>query len=326
MKKKLYVVGQGIGNMVETVYTFMKLKEHFNDNIDVCYNHRTNIDGSIEKMEFYKIITARYGMETHLATDYVLPDEIKNQYSGQILSVWVQPIQGIPVLAKPTTGYTNEVSRNNSVLQVLGIDDNPNQGMEKFKLDWFKYSWTHKYDVPKYDIIINDGGFQTEKWKRKHYAFWNEVAMELFNSQKYSIAFVGHPTERLLYGDDLTGLNLLDTMDAVANAKLFLCNDSGLYHFASACGVRNLVMFTATNIRKNWNKIFHRSSYVLHTRLGCQPCQVDTWGWSNAFNKCTEFKCCEYPTELFLKFIDAEMEQIAFREAHDFSQAEGDEF
>lgn len=301
--KYLYVVGQGIGNIVETVYTFMQLREYYNNEIDVCYNHRTGIDGSTEKADFYRVITDYYGLELHISHDYKLPEETAKKYEGQITSVWVQPISGIPVIVQPSGTWTNEIVRNNSVLRKLGIQEDPQAGLDVFKLEWLKMRGREPEAVPKYEIILNNGGYNTQKWLRKRYKYWNDISIAL--ASKYVTGAVGRPDEAIKCADDLTYLPLIETMDVIANCDYFLGNDSGLYHFASACGIPGIVMFTATNINKNWHPGFHMSMEPLHTRLKCQPCQEDTWGWSPAFHRCNDYKCCEYEPEMFLRFIEA---------------------
>jgi ADP-heptose:LPS heptosyltransferase len=67
----------------------------------------------------------------------------------------------------------------------------------------------------------------------------------------------------------------LDTLGIIKNCKLFLGTDSGLYHCANALEVKNIVLFTATSIVKNYDNRFHKYSTILgRDDLDCRPCQA----------------------------------------------------
>jgi ADP-heptose:LPS heptosyltransferase len=100
------------------------------------------------------------------------------------------------------------------------------------------------------------------------------------------ICSVGDKREYIKGTVDRTGMSLLDTLGLIKNSKLFIGNDSGLYHCANALSIPNLVIFTFTSTVKNYDKRFHKYSKIIRKDLTCSPCQGTI-----RFNSCEDHGC-----------------------------------
>jgi hypothetical protein len=166
----------------------------------------------------------------------------------------------------------------------------------------FKWKTTLK---KKYDIVLCNGGFDDFQWQRKKYQRWNEVIKVLVD-QGYSVASIGTPCQYVYPAVDMTHLSILESVDLIQNCKLFMSNDTGLYHMANLIGKQNIVVFTATSIEKNYNEYFHAYSYLLHPNLGCS-CQDPRPGTGPRWDRCKHFRCWEFPPQII---IDTALEAL----------------
>ena len=100
---------------------------------------------------------------------------------------------------------------------------------------------------------------------------------------------VGSTREYIEGSVNKTKMDLLDTLGIIANSKVFVGNDSGLYHCANALEVPSVVIFTATSVIKNYDDRFHKySSIVARDDLACRvDCQLNK-AW---IKECSVWKC-----------------------------------
>jgi len=127
----------------------------------------------------------------------------------------------------------------------------------------------------KYDVVIHDGFNKrgSANWKIKSYPYYNEVA-NILVKKGYSVCSIGSKAEYIRDTKDRTGMDLLNSLGVIKSSKVFLGNDSGLYHCANALEVNNVVIFTATSIEKNYDERFHKYSKLVYREdLKCRPCQ-----------------------------------------------------
>jgi ADP-heptose:LPS heptosyltransferase len=152
-----------------------------------------------------------------------------------------------------------------------------------------------------FDIVLNDGYNRSgsANWQIKSYPHYQELAKALMDAG-YSVASVGIKPEYIQGTINSTGLSLLGSIGVVKNAKLFISNDTGLYHCANALGVDNIVLFTATSIEKNYDERFHKHSTIVgRADLSCRPCQA-----GRRWNKdCKTWDCREISVEKIMEKV-----------------------
>jgi len=166
-------------------------------------------------------------------------------------------------------------------------------GAQEEDLLWYGKCNYNKMEE-KFDIVISDGYNRqgSADWSIKQYPYYKEV-VSLLKERSLRICSLGAPSEYVSGTMDKTGLPLLDSLGIIANSKLVLSNDSGLYHAANALGVKNIVIFTATSIDKNFDSRFHKFSTIIgRDDLDCRPCQAGR-GWK----RCKVWDCREIKPE-----------------------------
>ena len=92
----------------------------------------------------------------------------------------------------------------------------------------------------------------------------------------------------------MTGKPLEETLGILAQTRVLVSNDSGLYHCACALGVPVVVLFTFTSVIKNFDKRFHRTACVVGAALDCRKdCHAE-----GRWRKCAcGMKCRDIPVE-----------------------------
>lgn len=157
----------------------------------------------------------------------------------------------------------------------------------------------------QFDIVLCDGYNKRRNkhdWLVKSYAHWKELAQALVN-RGLSVASVGEPDECIQGAVNRTSLSLLDTFGLIKNCKRFISNDTGLYHVACALGVPTIVVFTMSDITKNYDPHFHASAKIATKGLSCQPCQLRERNfWLKNEPRCG-WACRDFPTEEILELV-----------------------
>lgn len=206
------------------------------------------------------------------------------QYIGLVSTIWTkQYINKLPL--RNLTKIT-QLSMSKSEVDTY-MDIARGFGVEEDKIIWhgnclFKSVESH------YDVVIHNGynSIGAANWKIKEYPSYTKVA-KILRKNGVNVCSVGSKKEYLTHTDDMTGLSLLTSLGLVRNAKLFVGNDSGLYHCANALEVPNIVIFTATSILKNYDSRFHKFTTIIgRDDLKCRPCQA-----GKKWNQCKDWKC-----------------------------------
>ena len=141
------------------------------------------------------------------------------------------------------------------------------------------------------DIIICDG-FKNDKWAVKSYPYWDKVA-EAFPDLK--VASVGLKNQYVKSTIDKTDIGFSETLSLIKSCKVFIGNDSGLYHAAAAMRKNGVVVFTATAVEKNHDNNFHSTiTPIVNSEVDCRPCHNRYPGahWIKVGSKC-KWKCRE---------------------------------
>ena len=243
-------VSWGLGNSIESCFVGLQAYQRYG-HVDFQY-----IPSGLfhdDKMAFFKVIAKHLGGKctTHL----------EGEYDHVIDAIWRQIPQ-------------NEVEQHVQVCKhnQLYCDRADGAISEVLPIDWPQFRGSDfNNDLIKWDIVLCNGSANDPIWINKRYHRWCEVVEEL--STDYSIACVGKPDEYISGAVNMTDLNIYETFDLISKAKLFMGNDSGLYHFANAIGKPNVVVWTMTSPEKNRHPVFHKTSFPVYPTSHCFPCQ-----------------------------------------------------
>jgi len=279
-KRILFCTGEGIGNTIQCIPVIRTLKEVLGYEIDmwhafgvfpvphiIPYADRWFIGNGIKKANF-------------------------SEYTGLVSTFWTR--NHIKVL--PNLKLMNKIQSlrmDRSEVDVY-MDIARDLGAREEDLLWYgecNYNKTNE----KFDIVISDGYNRqgSANWSIKQYPYYKEV-VSLLKEKNLRICSLGAPGEYVSGTIDKTGLKLLDSLGIIANSKLVLSNDSGLYHAANTLGVKSVVIFTATSIEKNFDSRFHKFSTIIgRDDLKCRSCQAGR-GWKN----CETWECREIKPEV----------------------------
>ncbi len=290
-KKLLFITAEGIGNVIQTIPTIRTLKEVLGYQIDTWCAFGN-----------YPI--------PHIAP-YVgkwfsggeIADINPAEYDGKVSTYWTRNhINAGPIAKIPLLALSDSVRPDRSEVD-LYMDLARKLGAKEKDILWYgECNYTQLTDT--YDLVIHSGynryGTISDNWHLKSYPYYKEV-VDLLSDLK--ICSVGSWQEYIEGTIDRTGLNLLSTGGVIKNSKLFLGNDSGLYHYANGLGVKNMVIFTYTSTTKNYDKGFHKYSRILQNdKLDCLSCQN-----TRRFKTCATRDCREIDPEIVANAVREEL-------------------
>jgi len=285
--KLLYCIGAGLGNIIQTLpalRTLIEVGKHQTD-VFIC-NGFTNNDISV--------IFEKYADSVFFRLD----DINLKKYDGCIVNrsgdLFYHKNSKIKILKKLNINKSltekykrSEVDINLDTCRDLGIEEKD-------------FLWTVDFDfkdnnMPSYDIVVCNGYTVNDNkypyWRYKQFFYYNELIKKLL--KKYTVASVGIDQSAFQGTKDYLGLSLMDTMKLIQKSKLFINNDSGLYHVANVLKKRNIVFFTFTSKIKNYEPRFHKYSIVMERDdLKCRKdCQQ-----KNLVKKCFfNYECTKIP-------------------------------
>lgn len=269
MKKLLFATGDGIGNIVQTIPVIRTLSKYYDVDFWMAYGSYP-----IKKKLISYVKNWYFGKNIYKIN--------MKQYYGVVTTHWAYyAIQSNPIFFPKILNSLVPMSYSRSEVDCY-MQIARDMKIKEKNLEWHgacNYTKTKK----QYDIVIHNGYNKTNsKWKIKEYPYYKDVVNML---KDYKICSVGAHNEYIKGTYDETGHPLLNTLGLIKNAKLFLGNDSGLYHCASALETKNIVIFTATSTIKNYDKRFHKHSTIINrSDLKCLPCQ-GTPNWLGCKNK-----------------------------------------
>ena len=288
MKKLLFCTGEGIGNVIQTVPVIRTLNEVLGFEIDFWH--------AFGSFPIPKVIP--------YVNKWIHAGEIMqinpNDYVGKVSTVWtvnrihLGPVGGIKLLNNivPLTMIRSEVDIYMDIARDLGVKEED--------IIWHG-SCNYSPSRDKYDVVVHNGynPVGSANWQIKSYPHYPQV-VELLKDSGLTVCSVGNKSEYIKSTIDRTEMPLLDTLGVIKNSKVFLGNDSGIYHCANALQVPNVVIFTATSIEKNHDKRFHKYSTVIgRDDLKCRPCQA-----GRRWNKdCKTWDCREIDPEIIYNSV-----------------------
>jgi len=279
----LFCTGEGVGNVIQTIPVLRTLRESLGVKIDFWYVYGT--------FQLPKIIP--------YVDKWIVGNQIRNmdmnRYVGAVSTKWTRKhIKNlpIPILNKISdlSMVRSEVDCYMDIARSLKVNDED-------LLWWGKCNYNRSDEF--YDVVIHNGyNFKgSSDWKLKSYPRYKEVVKLL--SGDVSLCSVGSKGEHIKGTIDKTGLNILDSLGIIKNAKVFLGNDSGLYHCANALDVPNLVIFTYTSTEKNYDKRFHRKAKIICRKdLECRWCQCEP-----RFKTCKTRECRNIEPKLIVDVV-----------------------
>jgi len=134
---------------------------------------------------------------------------------------------------------------------------------------------------------IHPGSGNEQSWKRWPMDRFIGVAAEISRIQPiFPLFFFGpdeqHLASRLLsdshnqYAAYIGGESLRMTAEVIGFCDLFLSNDSGLRHIATALGLKTLTIFGPTSTKKNHHNCITQRA-IFRKDVLCRPCHYTTW-------------------------------------------------
>lgn len=301
----------GIGNQIQLVPAYLYYLEQ-NPKTDIIYVRLSEHDNE-DKSAFFETLARSFGNYLYTVKRNKTLKFEPEVFGGVIACSRCYFKHNLPQILEQTYPHIgNEIDYNN---RCMTPEDAVRIMTRKMPLDWMdirvkaekKKGGRPKrdgqyFDVEKFDVIICNGGLNNIVWAKKRYQRWNEV-VEILKAQGYTVACVGNLDEYIQGCEDRTEASVLETMDMIANCDVFAVNDSGWGHFACAVGTKTVIAYTATNIIKNWNEIFHRRSVAVDPEHHCAPCQ-EGWSLHPRWLNCKDWKCTRYSPRRVAEHIE----------------------
>ena len=261
MSRKILVChAEGLGNCIELVPAIRTLKEVLGYDID--YWH------AFSGFKLPKVIP--------YVDNWFVGNEIRkanlSSYSGCVSTFWTRAHVGhlgLPVLTKivPLTMDRSEVDTYMQIARDLGAKEED--------LIWHgNINYSIRRDT-KVDIVVMNGynPYGSANWSIKGYPNF-KVVISMLKEKGYSVASIGAPGEYIKGSLNFTGMPLKESFGVIKQSRLLISNDTGMYHAANALEVKNIVLFTATSVAKNFDPRFHKFSKIITRKdLLCRPCQ-----------------------------------------------------
>jgi len=200
-------------------------------------------------------------------------------YKGFVSTLWTKNIVGQgPFGQMPLLNEIKALSMTRSEVDTY-MDIARDLGVNEKDIIWHG-KCNHGETEEKFDVVMHDGynRYGSAGWEIKSYPHYEKVVEHL---EGIKVCSVGAKEEYIKGTEDRTGLSLPESLGLIKNCRVFLGNDSGLYHCANALEKDNIVIFTATSIEKNYDERFHKySTIITRDDLECRPCQA-TRGWKS---------------------------------------------
>ena len=138
------------------------------------------------------------------------------------------------------------------------------------------YNFELSLDAP--DVVLHNGYSKInrearKRWFPKSYPKYEKVA-RILQKKGYTVASIGSEEEYINGTINLTGLKMKRSIAAIKSARLLIANDTATYHLANVVGTPNIVLFTFTDPKKNYDSRFHKFSHIVRKEMSCSPCQL----------------------------------------------------
>lgn len=178
----------------------------------------------------------------------------------------------------------HEVASRLAMLETLGINTEKRprvvigvSASDRALVEPLLHDPIHPDDADAPLLAVHLGaGTAAKRWPVRN---WRELVRR-FRDDGWRVVIVGAAEDaeasRQLTHDpgliDLTGrLSVTETAAVLERADLFIGADSGPAHLAACAGVASVVLFSGTNLARQWRP-WSRRSLVLRRRVACRPC------------------------------------------------------
>jgi len=138
-------------------------------------------------------------------------------------------------------------------------------------------------------IVIHAGASREyQRWPLRNFV---ELANRLAETQAVRWVVQGDETGLSDAVERVKTTSLDDLVRVIGGAKLFVGNNSGPMHIASACGTPGVVLIGPSSPR--WDPVWHRERFDLlrEPRLSCQPCDSATKPANRCLNTQAPMAC-----------------------------------
>ena len=303
MKKILYVMLEGIGNMVLTLPALEAL--HTAGHTVSVVGKRPALDIVPDKFRAYTL----NDLET-----------ITTPFDAVLLSPWSDayiekygrnpPIgEAMVYESDPITGETHETLLNFDLAACIDGVEMPESlsdiQLPEIPTDTTGLGWL----IPMYNYIVL-ANTAAPDWDRKRWHGYPELA-HLLEKEDYKVVVMGSQHDNPFNPQDayprdtsfLYDMPLRQVAAILDNAEWVVGNDCGLTHIASALDTKTIALFGATSVKKNRPlgslKGKGNTTQIFSTALGCSPCQYEKWE-----SVCSNWECTRIiPPEFVTNFI-----------------------
>ena len=232
-------------------------------------------------------------LHTHAAPPATLLWQTEKTHSAEqqlALAGWT----GVPVSDRPAARLPLNARASDSInLKLLHARDSNGQRLSIA-------------DGQPFALLHPAAAFASKIWATENFA---RVAEEL-RARGLAVVAVAAPTETEIVEKlvsetrapvlPLTGLTLPEVTALAARARLFVGNDSGIAHIASALRVPSVVVFGSSNVA-HWRPWTEAPAEVVREEMPCAPCPGYT---------CSEFDAPECIRRVTVERVAASIERI----------------
>ncbi len=234
----------------------------------------------------------------------------KFQVSHRYSSMYFQAIEPFFSQILPIDPRLHDVEQNGKLLDTLGLPIEKLKNKLQLQSDFISSSPDPAEPIAQQNlptVLFHPGSKPGHSYKQWPLANFIRVAQILREERRAHPIFLLGPDD-LIFAKEIrknkmaiVQSNSMDeTIRLLSSCSLVICNDSGIMHLASLMGVTIIVIWGATNIKRNgpWTPKAH----ILTRNLQCQPCVH-----YEAFQYCEmggpPFPCLEIQPEQVVKKI-----------------------
>ncbi|MBV9062557.1 MAG: glycosyltransferase family 9 protein [Alphaproteobacteria bacterium] len=124
---------------------------------------------------------------------------------------------------------------------------------------------------PDTQLVGLHAGSKGGRWLSKRWPYFGELTRKL-HSRGVRVASFGTPDEYVPGTENLTGGTIEEMCRALSGCTLFVSNDSGAMHLASALGIRAVAIFAPTDALTHMP--LTETVAALTLQKDCSPCEV----------------------------------------------------
>ncbi|MEO0232510.1 MAG: lipopolysaccharide heptosyltransferase II [candidate division WOR-3 bacterium] len=157
----------------------------------------------------------------------------------------------------------------NSYLKLIGLEYN-----EKYKPDFPLKDINFKLDFKNYVVFAPFASFGPSKeWPKEYYIKLGEI----FENNNFKVIILGSKKDvkkfekwEKKFIDFVGKLNLIEVSYLIKNSKIFIGNDSGLFHLANALDIPSIGIYGSSS--PLWTGPLSKNSIYIYKNLECSPC------------------------------------------------------